>query len=121
MAEKRIRISRPEEKFIYIDKAVGKLLPSAGESELKVLLYALCEQEFSVSEAAAYLKLTVGEVESALCFWRGRAASGHGGRGQAVFSRETQPVSVLRRRAARQAGRGESHLQGAVRLYGQKT
>ena len=55
MAEKRIRISRPEEKFIYIDKAVGKLLPSAGESELKVLLYALCEQEFSVSEAAAYL------------------------------------------------------------------
>ena len=49
MAEKRIRISRPEEKFIYIDKAVGKLLPSAGESELKVLLYALCEQEFSVS------------------------------------------------------------------------
>ena len=71
MAEKRIRISRPEEKFIYIDKAVGKLLPSAGESELKVLLYALCEQEFSVSEAAAYLKLTVGEVESALCFWRG--------------------------------------------------
>ena len=99
MAEKRIRISRPEEKFIYIDKAVGKLLPSAGESELKVLLYALCEQEFSVSEAAAYLKLTVGEVESALCFWRGAQLLDT--EGQAVFSRETQPVSVLRRRAAR--------------------
>lgn len=36
-----------------------------------MLLYALCEQEFSVAEAAAYLKITAGEVESALCFWRG--------------------------------------------------
>ena len=71
MADKRIRVGRPEEKFIYIDKSVGKLLPAAGEAELKVLLYALCEQEFSVAEAAAYLKITAGEVESALCFWRG--------------------------------------------------
>ena len=64
MADKRIRVGRPEEKFIYIDKSVGKLLPAAGEAELKVLLYALCEQEFSVAEAAAYLKITAGEVES---------------------------------------------------------
>ena len=30
MADKRIRVGRPEEKFIYIDKSVGKLLPAAG-------------------------------------------------------------------------------------------
>ena len=29
MADKRIRVGRPEEKFIYIDKSVGKLLPAS--------------------------------------------------------------------------------------------
>ena len=71
MPEKRIKISLPEDKQIHIDRDIKRFLPSAGEAELKVLLYSLCEREFSLSEAAEFLQLDKSDIESAVGFWRG--------------------------------------------------
>ena len=66
MPEKRIKISLPEDKQIHIDRDIKRFLPSAGEAELKVLLYSLCEREFSLSEAAEFLQLDKSDIESAV-------------------------------------------------------